>query len=203
MSRQVIVIHGGDTFDTYEEYISFLKNFKLDFKRFQSKSWKDTLPDNLGKVVEVISPEMPNPTNAKYIEWKIWFEKFIPYLREDLIFVGHSLGGIFLAKYLSENDFPKKITATFLVSAPFDDNDKDYSLVDFSLPDSLNNLQKQGGEIHIYHSSDDKIVPFEDLNKYKKVLPGAMVREFGNRGHFQQEEFPEIIEEIKNLLTSP
>ena len=75
---------------------------------------------------------MPNLINAKYNEWEIIFNKLVPFLNDTIIFIGHSLGGV-LAKYLSENKFPKKILATFLICAPYDDKDADYSLVDFNL----------------------------------------------------------------------
>jgi hypothetical protein len=116
-----------------------------------------------------------------------------------LILLGHSLGGIFLAKYLSENKFPKKILAIFLISAPYEDKDADYSLCDFILPKSLSRLQKQGDKIFLYHSKDDSVVPFADLEKYKQAIPGAKAVIFKNKGHFDQAEFSELIRNIRNL----
>lgn len=113
--------------------------------------------------------------------------------------MGHSLGGVFLAKYFSEEDFSKEIIATFLVSAPYGDNPSEYKLLDFSLPQSLEKFEKQGAQIFIYHSEDDDVVPFTDLDKYSKTLPEAKRRIFKDRGHFNQEEFPELVEDIKSL----
>jgi hypothetical protein len=203
MKNQVVVISGGETFETYDEYLSFLKDFKVDSdyfeEQFGKKGWKDFLEDKLGDKFEVIRLRMPNRENAKYSEWKIWFEKFFPFFNSGIILIGHSLGGIFLAKYLSENDFPKKIKRVFLVAAPFDSLDSEYTLADFSLPDDLSKFTEQGNKIYLYHSEDDPVVPFVDLGKYKKMLPTAKTIIFNNREHFNQEEFPEIIEEIKNL----
>ena len=199
MKRQVVVIRGGDVFDTYKEYLKFLKNYKIDFKKLGMKGWKSNLEKDLGKGFEVILPVMPNFMNAKYKEWKIMFEKFFPYLKNNLILLGHSLGGIFLAKYLSENKFPKKIKAVFLVSAPFDDKDANYSLGDFKLPKKLDRFQKQSPKIFLYHSKDDPVVPFVDLEKYKRALPKAKVVVFKKRGHFGQSKFPEIVKAIKEL----
>lgn len=39
---------------------------------------------------------MPNSNNAHYQEWKIIFDKIVTLLDEDVIFISHSLGGIFL-----------------------------------------------------------------------------------------------------------
>ena len=44
MKQQIVAIHGGDTFDTYKDYISFLKNRKIDPERLKpKKDWKNTL----------------------------------------------------------------------------------------------------------------------------------------------------------------
>lgn len=200
MKKQVIVIHGGDTFDTYEDWLSYLKVKKLDFERIKNpfSGWKETLGEKLGDEFELVYPQMPNKQNAKYAEWKIWFETIIPYLEPEVIFIGHSLGGIFLAKYLSENKFPKKIKAIFLVAACYDDETVG-SLADFKIPENLEGLRKQGGRIFIYHSEDDPIVPITDAKKYKQALPDAKLTIFKDRGHFMQEEFSELVEDIKNL----
>ena len=109
MKKQVIVIHGGDTFSTYEEFILFLKDFKIDLNRFRGKDWKSTLQDALGVEYDVLCPQMPNKQNAKYSEWKLWFDKIIPLLNDNIILVGHSVGGIFLVKYLAEENISKNV----------------------------------------------------------------------------------------------
>ncbi len=202
MKTQVVVVHGGDTFETYDEYISFLKSYEIDLDDLRKEGWKHSLGKKLGSKFEVLLPEMPNKSNAKYLEWKIWFDKIVPLLQDNLILIGHSLGGIFLAKYLSENNFPKKILGTLLVAPPFDAKDSDYTLADFILSKDLSRFEEQGGAIKIYHSKDDYVVPFADLEKYKKALPSASTSVFENYGHFGVAEFPEIVEEIKSLTSS-
>lgn len=201
MKKQIVVIHGGDTFDTYEQYLSFLRSFEIDFERFKSgrKDWKGALGEELGQDFEVILPSMPNKTNARYLEWKIWLEKLLPFLENIVVLVGHSMGATFLVKYLSENSFPKKILATLLVAGPYDDKDSGESLTDFALPESLGKFIQQGGKLYLYHSKDDPVVPLADFEKYKKKLPQAEVRTFEDRGHFTQSEFPELVEDVKNL----
>lgn len=110
MKTQVVVIHGGDPFNTYEEYLTFLKNKELTLERLRRKDWKVPFENNLGEQYEVLAPAMPNKQNAKFSEWKLWFEKVTPLLNNEVILVGHSLGGIFLTKYLSENAYPKKFS---------------------------------------------------------------------------------------------
>lgn len=197
--RQVVVIHGGGTFDTHEEYLAWLNAYEISLEKTQTERWKTTLDDALGEDYEVIQPRMPNAFDAQYPEWKLWFEKYLALLGDDLILVGHSLGAIFLAKYLSEETVSKHILGTFLIAAPFDSADVEYSLSDFALPESLSKCAEQSRVIHFYHSTDDEVVPFTDLAKYQKVLPYARATIFGDKGHFSMEEFPELVADIKAL----
>jgi len=202
MKKQIIVVHGGDTFDTYEKFIAFLKERTVGLKDLKRGGWKLRLEERLGHDFDVLLPQMPNKENARYSEWKLLFEKCIPLFSDEAALLGHSLGGAFLAKYLAENDFPKKIKSLFLVAAPFDDAGEEYPLGTFSLPQNLEKLQKQARRVFIFHSRDDKVVPCADLGKYKKVFPEAQTVIFENRGHFNQEEFPELIERIQMSYAS-
>lgn len=200
MKKQILYIHGGETFNTYDEYITFLKEFNVDIDYVTKKRWKHELGDNLGSEYKVIRAEMPNALNAKYIEWEIIFKKYLDKTQDELILIGHSLGGIFLAKYLSENKLNKKLSGVFLVSACFDDSDSSYSLADFVInPDKLSQLDQCTDNLFLYHSKDDEVVKYSDFEKYLKHLPSAKGRTFTDRGHFNVENFPEIIEDIKSI----
>jgi uncharacterized protein len=199
MTQQIVAIHGGNTFEDYEDYLNSLRTKEISLEKIRFKGWKENLKEELGESFDVITPKMPNGQNARYLEWKIWFERIIPLLNDEIIFIGHSLGGIFLAKYLSEKTYPKKIKATILIAAPFNEEDGGESLMDFNLPSSLTKIEEQGGEVYLIQSKDDLVVKFGQFEKYKKALPNAKTIVFEDRGHFHQESFPEIIELIKKL----
>lgn len=195
MKQQVVIIHGGDSFDTYEKFLDSLKNWEVKKEKFLPKSdWKSNLQQRLGEDFEVLAPRMPNKQNAKYEEWKIWFERMIPFVEEKVIFVGHSLGGMFLARYLSENTFPKKIAGLFLVAAAHNQTE---DVVDFKLGNDLKKVWDQCQNIHLFQSKDDPLVPASEAEEYQKAWPGAKMHIFEDRGHFNQEEFPELAREIK------
>jgi predicted alpha/beta hydrolase family esterase len=196
--QQVIVIHGGNTYDSYEDYLNALRERTLDVEQMKSKGWKSSLEYALGPAYEVIAPRMPLADNAKYSEWKIWFEKLLPYVTDHAVFIGHSLGGIFLAKYFAEEEYPKRMGAILLIAAPYE-SDSEYSLVDFVLPDDLSRLAAYGKRVHLYQSEDDFIVPFSNLERYKQMLPAAIPHVFTDRGHFLGDEFPELAEDIRQL----
>jgi len=199
MKTQIITIHGGETFGSYEVYIAWLMSFEIDLNYADKKGWKDDLKEKLEGGFEIVQPEMPNWMNAKYLEWKIHFEKYLPFINGDAVFIGHSLGGIFLAKYFSENDYPKKVKGIFMLAAPYDKVSSTDDMADFVLSNDLSKLASYGDKVYLYHSKDDPIVPFSHLTQYQKQLPMAKVRILENMGHFRVEEIPELIEDIKNI----
>jgi predicted alpha/beta hydrolase family esterase len=200
MKKQVVLIHGGDTYDTYEQYLADLKGSKMEADAFLDKGerrWRDRLFEVLGDEYEVFNPEMPNWMNAKYAEWKIWFEKVVAHVRPGAIYVGHSLGAIFLAKYFAEND-DHGLAALFMLAAPFAQKGEK-GMADFLLPEDLSRLAKLGPKVHLYHSEDDPVVVFSDLAEYRKALPDAEVRVFKKGGHFRMVEFPELVADIRAI----
>lgn len=192
--RQIVYIHGGQAFDTKEEFFEYLKT--TPFNPFESTqiNWPKTL-ETLGEGYEVAAPIMPQKFNAKYEEWKIWFERLIPFLKDGVTFIGWSLGANFIAKYLSENRLPVRIGAVHMVAGCFG------WAGGFVLPESLTLFAKQAERIFLYHSKDDTLVPFSDFEKYATALPHATRVIFSGRGHFTQPEFPELMDNI--IKTGP
>lgn len=202
--QQILHIHGGMAFNSREDYLRTLRN-ELEFdinEEEKPKSWRHNYLEFLDeKEYQIIAPTMPSKDNATYEEWKIWFEKVILFLNSNLIVVGHSLGGLFLAKYLSENNFPVSIKQLHFVAAVYDYEDDIEQLGDFRLQNFPGKLVDMNiPEIHIYHSTDDTIVPVGEAEKYHQALPGSHLHIFDDRFHFVGETFPELFEIIKKSL---
>jgi predicted alpha/beta hydrolase family esterase len=199
MKTQIIFIHGGMTFKNKKEYLQYLKTRKISLKR--KIYWSNEhLRKELDKNFEIISPRMPLQDNARYSDWKIHFERYFPLLRNDIILIGSSLGGIFLAKYLSENKFPKKILSTYLICAPFDNTIPTEDLVGgFKLKSDLSLIEKNSKNVYMMFSKDDDVVPVSHAEKYRKKLPKAKIIIYKSKnGHFKISKFPEIVKMIKN-----
>lgn len=198
IKQQVFYIHGGMVLDKYEDYLDLLKNIELKNidNKDNVKKWNKTLKNDLGNSFQFFSPEMPCSLNAKYEEWKIWFEKYFPFLKDEIILIGFSLGAIFFVKYLSENKFPRKIKSLHLVAPPYADKNT-VNLSNFAIKKSLSNIEKQVININIYYSRDDKLVSLKEFEVYDKFFINAKKFLFEDRGHFQMEYFPELINEIK------
>ena len=193
------MIHGGMTFKNQKDYLHFLKTREISIEK--KVKWSgDNFDKELDRNFEIIKPSMPLPDNAKYGDWKIHFERYFPYLKNNIILIGMSLGGIFLAKYLSENKFPKNILSTYLVCPPFDDTLNGEDLVGgFKLKSDLFLLEKNSKKLYLLFSKDDDIVPVSHAKKYKSKLKNAKIIFYKSKdGHFKVSKFPEIIKMIKN-----
>ena len=197
--QQVIVIHGGTTFQDYEMYLKSLLEKKLDIDRFIYRPmWKELLQDNLGSEYQVLLPSMPNSTNAQYSEWKLWFEHISSLLSDNCILIGHSLGAIFLAKYLSENSLSVKIKATILIAAPYDDESTE-DLTDFKIVKLSERLAEQAGRLVFFNGLDDPVISLSDLSKYQDQLPSAEFKILSAPDHFVRTDFPELISLLKSI----
>jgi uncharacterized protein len=195
---QILYVHGGMTFSKKKDYLRFLRTRDVSIER--KVRWNDAyLREQLGSDFHVIKPRMPCQDYAQYKEWKIFFERFFDTLEDDVILIGTSLGGIFLAKYLSENMFPKKIRSVYLIAPPFDDTLPTETLSGgFELGENLSKITKQCSDVKLLFSVDDDIVPVSQAEKYKEKLPDAQYILYESKnGHFLVEEFPEIIEMVK------
>lgn len=189
---QIFMIHGGMTFKNQKNYLYYLKTREISLEK--KKRWSgDNFNKALGRNFEIIKPNMPLPENAKYRDWKIHFEKYFPYLRNNIILIGGSLGGIFLVKYLSENKFPKKILATYLICPPYE------ALVGgFKLKSNLSLVEKNSKNIYLLFSQNDDVVPVSHAEKYRKKLKNTKIIIYKSKnGHFKISKFPEIIKMIK------
>jgi len=198
MKTQVLIIHGGMTFKSKNDYFHFLKTREISIE--EKVSWTgEFLKKNLGRNFHIIKPRMPLQDNARYEEWKIHFERHIPYLRNNIVLIGNSLGGIFLAKYLSEHKMPRKILSTYLVCPPYDAELPGEDLCGgFNLKSDLSLLEKNTRNLYLLFSKDDDVVPVSHAEKYRKKLKKVHIIIYeGKNGHFKIQEFPEIIHMIK------
>ena len=192
--KQILIIHGGDSFLTYKEYLDNLKSSPLDYERLKPKKrWSDTIAEQI-QDAEILLPTMPNSANAQFEEWKILFEKILPFLRDDVCLVGHSLGAMFLAKYLNAQTLKSPVKQLALVAGGYNNNTENYG--SFTVKSAIG-LEDSAEEIHLFHSRDDFVVPFTELAKFEEDLPTAKIHKFDDRNHFLDENFPELIEILR------
>lgn len=142
------------------------------------------------------TPEMPQPYQPDYKQWKKEFEQFT--IDQNTTLIGHSCGGGFLVRYLSEN---KTAAHKLILVAPWLDPEREETTTffDFTIDSSI---QDRIQEIHILLSDNEELTGIkESVEIIQKALPKAKFHLIQNMGHFCLEdmktnEFPKLLELI-------
>lgn len=142
------------------------------------------------------TPEMPGFYEPNYQAWKEMLERFD--LDEETILVGHSCGGGFLIRWLSENNI--KVGKVVLV-APWLDPDGELKSDFFTFEMDKNLVSKTSG-LTIMYSTDDHLDILRSIEILKSEVKDIEFQEFKGKGHFvlgsmKTQEFPEL---LANLL---
>jgi len=193
---QIIHIHGGDSFDSDEDFFAALRTREYNPYEPEVQKWKNSIKESVTDTHDFIAPQMPNALNARYEAWVIWFEKLVPHLRNQVTLIGYSLGGGFLLRYLTENELPVVVEQLHLVAPCVDEQDCP-GVGGFKINlATWTGFKNAIGNIHLWHSSDDPLVPIHHSERFAAVCPSAHLHTFTDRNHFFQPEFPELLAQI-------
>lgn len=149
--------------------------------------------------VFAVAIEPPKPYSPRYDAWKREFERFD--ITPETVLVGHSCGGGFLVRWLSENK-DKRVSKVVLV-APWlnPENDPSSDTADFFDFEIDPDLASRTASITIFNSDDDQDTIHTSVQIIRDKVKDIEYREFYGHGHFCLEdmrttEFPELAEEI-------
>jgi len=189
--KKAIIIHGYNDQSEYE-----------DFNR-PSPSNDHWLPwaqrQLLLKGIETQTPEMPGFYEPNYNKWKKTLDIFQP--DPDTILVGHSCGGGFLVRWLSETK--QKVGRVVLVAPWLDPESEkviDPNFFDFVIDPEIASRTES---LTVMYSADDEPAILKTIDILKSKLNNVHFREYKNKGHFvlgslNSEKFPELLEILTN-----
>jgi uncharacterized protein len=160
-----------------------------------------SLRKHLGSTYEVRYPQMLKESDPDYQRWRPQMRKELSSMKGNVILVGHSLGGSFLLKYLSEEKIETRVAGLFLIATPYWGGDgwryEGYKAN--ALPEDFRSRLPKGTPIFFYHSRDDEVAPFAHLALYEDKLPQATFRVLDGRGHQLNNDLSEVAADIKCL----
>ena len=147
--------------------------------------------------IKADTPEVLNAYDPKWETWVSEVERFE--IGPETLLVGHSCGGGFWLKYLSEHK-ELRVGKVVLV-APWTDPDGDETsgfFDGFTIDPKL--IERTDGLV-IFHSDNDMGNVQKSVAHIREVIPDATYREFHKYGHFCYEdmntqEFPELLTEL-------
>ena len=167
------------------------------------KNWIPWLKSQLSKRrLNCIVPNFPSPYKQDYESWSKILKAYLEIgcISEETTFITHSLGGIFIIKFLIDNKVRIKriITVAGFNNIKFEE---DNSLYDsFYIEDKkLKDLTKYCVEKICIYSDNDPYVSISDAESFSKNIEAEKVL-IHNAGHFNEKfgykEFKEILEYI-------
>ena len=178
---KVILMHGKDTNPQDKWYPWFAKQMQ-------------------DKNIEYIAPTLPQPADPDINEWLSKLDETQP--DEHSILIGHSRGGVAVLRWLEKLAPGKKISKVILVAAnsgysakrnAAESNKGFYTLEGYD----FEKIKQHCDNFVVFHSRDDKWVPFEAGEENTKGL-NAIFHQFDDKGHFGKAlgPFPELVKEI-------
>ena len=139
--------------------------------------------------IRVLNPQFPNPLQPQCPEWVEKIFETVPVSDfPKTLFIGHSLGGLAILNALSRS--AAAAAGVVFVGTPMDTTGR--PIESFLGGFDCAAVSHKAGAWFFFYSKDDPCVPFEHGAYYQKKLTGAL-SEFTDRGHFEQERFPELL----------
>ncbi len=137
------------------------------------------------------TPEMPEGYLPRYEKWKAFLEQFD--INEETILVGHSCGGGFLVRWLSENNV--KVGRVVLVAPWLDPKKEIGDFFNFALDEHIVSKTK---DMTVMYSTDDFSDVIESVAILKTKIQNLSIKEFTDKGHFvlnsmKTDAFPELL----------
>ncbi|MCL4363840.1 alpha/beta hydrolase [Patescibacteria group bacterium] len=156
--------------------------------------------------LHVIVPKFPTPEGQSLSTWLNILNKYKEYINEETIFVGHSLGGMFLLKVLEQ--LKGHVSAAFFVSAPvgvrpikYYDSDYAFTHFEFDWPSIIHKAKK----FRAYHSDNDPYVSLGNGKELARRL-GIELTFIPSAGHINAEsgwiKFDKLYQDIEIVLKS-
>jgi uncharacterized protein len=155
----------------------------------------------LGTGYEIRYPQMPREEDPGYELWQRRLARELGALRPGTLLIGHSLGGSFLLKFLSEEKMDAEIAGLFLIATPYWGGEgwryEGYEKV--ALFEGSQAWWPRLGPIFIYHARDDEVVPFAHMELYANKFPQAVTRAFDTGGHQLNNDLSAVAADITTL----
>jgi len=182
--------------------------------------WLKRQMENQG--IKTYVPKFPTPKGQSLTSWLKAFKPYEKYIDKETIFVGHSLGPVFILRLLEKRKEP--VLASILVapfnailSVPeFDELNKTF----IEKPFNWQKIKQNCKHFVVFRGSDDPYISADQPEKMREALSKKIItqgkrlanrlnvdfKEIKKGGHFNTKagysEFFEVLTEINRLLFS-
>ncbi|XP_067844442.1 serine hydrolase RBBP9 [Heptranchias perlo] len=167
----------------------------------EDSNWYKWVKDELNQIpdFQCLLKNMPDPITARKTIWLPFMDKTLQ-CDERTIIIGHSSGAAAAMRYAETH----KVYGIILVSAYTSDlgdateRESGY----FSSRWQWEKIKCNCAHIIQFGSTDDPFLPWTEQQKVADGLQGEL-HKFTDRGHFQDETFPELIKVVCKMIKAP
>lgn len=163
--------------------------------------WLKSELESLG--IQTVIPEMPDSMHPIQTVWVEHLSSVVEQVTDELYFVGHSLGGIAILRYLESLSDNVKVGG-ILLTASFPES-IGYGELESFFQTSLNyeKIAKIAAQITVIQSTNDPFVPIHMGELLKNNL-GAKLVVIQDGGHFNTgagfTTFPKVLNELEQMF---
>lgn len=144
-----------------------------------------------------VALEIPKPWQPRYDVWKKELERFD--ITPETILVGHSCGGGFLVRYLSENKGLKVDKVVLVAPWMNPDNYEVSDTADFFDFDIDPDFPARTKGVTVFISSDDEPSVVKTVDILQAKLKNIEFKRYEDKGHFVKDSLKSV--EFPDLLT--
>ncbi len=151
--------------------------------------WLKAIEEKKGN--EVFVPDFPNTEFPEYDAWREhWESIYASKIEKNAVLIGHSLGGSFLLRWLSEKQI--SVAGLILVAPAPDDCGIEEVKTFFTVPWNEEILKKNIVKVTLLGAENDPYIPLEKFEALAKEL-GATFKKCSGGGHLNDKELLEIL----------
>jgi len=166
-----------------------------------SNCWFPWLKDGLEDLgFSVFALDMPDTENPKIEPWVSKIKEEVSEVDEETYFVGHSIGCQAILRFLETQE--RRCGGVFL-AAPWmhlngleSDEEREIAKPWLETPIDFEKVKTKAAGFSCLFSDNDPFVPLSDKEIFESLL-GSRISTLHERGHFDKEEFPELLDDIK------
>lgn len=191
--KNAIILHGSTD---KEEY------FSTKYPSMSNSHWLPWLQKQLlVQGIPTATPEVPDAYRLDRDIWKREFERFD--ITSETILVGHSCGGGFLVRWLSEYT-DVTVGKVVLVAPWLDPQNEEGGQDEFFKFEIDSDLVSRTKGVTIFNSDNDMDAVQESVKILREKISDIAYKEFKGYRHFTVKhigtgEFPELLEEVTKL----
>ena len=147
------------------------------------------------------APLMPEPDNPDAEAWIAACQSEIAGISDDMVLVGHSLGGSIILQTLARFGQPANLVGVITLASPFW-GAAGWDFESYAIPENGTEAVRQLPRLVMLQGEEDEVVAADHLDLYKALLPNADTRRLPGEDHAAAGAGPVLVRAIAEMTSN-